>query len=95
MQISIKLISKLVSKLKPQYLADRLPQFLPGLYQAFKNPSADVRKAVVFTLVELYMALGDAFTPHLNQLNTAQLKLVTIYINRQVKKQSQRASEYS
>jgi CLIP-associating protein 1/2 len=42
--------------------------------QAFKNPSADVRKAVVFTLVELYMTLGDHFTPYLEQLNTVSFK---------------------
>ena len=41
-----------------------------------------VRKAVVFCLVDMYMVLGDDFAPFLGELNTSQLKLVTIYINR-------------
>jgi vesicle coat complex subunit len=30
-------------------------QVLPPLFEAFKNPNADVRKAVVFCLVDMYM----------------------------------------
>ena len=62
-----------------------LPQLLPPLFDAFKSPSADVRKAVVFALVDMYLVLGDQLTPHLSELSTSQLKLVTIYINRTTK----------
>jgi hypothetical protein len=37
---------------------------------------------VVFCLVELSLALGDRLAPHLAELSTSQLKLVTIYVNR-------------
>lgn len=56
--------------------------------QAFNNESADVRKAVVFCLVDVYLVLGDELTQHLEGLTTAQLKLVTIYINRTLKERS-------
>lgn len=36
---------------------------LPPLFEAFKNPNADVRKAVVFCLVDMYMVLGEQLTP--------------------------------
>ena len=64
---------------------------LPPLFEAFKNPNADVRKAVVFCLVDMYMVLGEQLTPHLAVLSTSQLKLVTIYINRTAKARADRA----
>eukprot|EP00798_Chlamydomonas_sp_ICE-L_P015142 gene15142-21202_t len=52
----------------------------PLLMQAFNDARADVRKAVVFTLVELWMALGDdRFQPYLASMTTTQEKLVTHY----------------
>ena len=43
-----------------------------GEAQAFKNPNADVRKAVVFCLVDMYLVLGEQLTPHLTSLSTSQ-----------------------
>ena len=60
----------------------RAQSVLPGLFEAFKSPNADVRKAVVDAIVDLYLQLGDWLMPYLSPLTTAQLKLVTIYINR-------------
>lgn len=82
LQASIRMLSKLVPMLPPVVLLEHVPQMCPGLFDAFKNPCADVRKAVVFCLVDIYMVLGDDFAPYLGELNTSQLKLVTIYINR-------------
>ena len=69
-----------------------MSQVLPPLFEAFKNPDADVRKAVVFCLVDMYMVLGEQLTPHLAVLSTSQLKLVTIYINRTAKARAERSS---
>jgi CLIP-associating protein 1/2 len=82
LQLAIRLQSKLVPRFSQLQLLAILPQVLPPLFEAFKNPSADVRKAVVFCLVDMYMVLGEQLTPHLAVLSTSQLKLVTIYINR-------------
>merc|ERR1712070_1248775 len=62
-----------------------LPQLLPPLFESFRNPNADVRKAVVFCLVDMYLVLGEQLTPHLTSLTTSQLKLVTIYVNKTMK----------
>lgn len=84
-QASIRLISRIVPRMSAAELQLLLPQLLPPLFDAFKSPSADVRKAVVFALVDMYLVLGDELTPHLSELSTSQLKLVTIYINRTTK----------
>ncbi|KAB2018453.1 hypothetical protein ES319_D08G230400v1 [Gossypium barbadense] len=72
----------LVGRLSQEELMAQLPSFLPSLFEAFGNQSADVRKTVVFCLVDIYIMLGKAFLPHLEGLNSTQLRLVTIYANR-------------
>lgn len=34
-------------------------QLLPGLFAAFQHPRPDVRKAVVFCLVDMWMVAGE------------------------------------
>ncbi|XP_058101370.1 CLIP-associated protein-like isoform X2 [Magnolia sinica] len=79
---SINCLTKLVGRLSQEELMAQLPSFLPALFDAFGNQSADVRKTVVFCLVDIYIMLGKAFLPHLEGLNSTQLRLVTIYANR-------------
>lgn len=78
----INCLTKLVGRLSQEELRAQLPSFLPALFDAFGNQSADVRKTVVFCLVDIYLMLGKAFLPHLEGLNSTQLRLVTIYANR-------------
>ncbi|PSR86388.1 CLIP-associated protein [Actinidia chinensis var. chinensis] len=78
----INCLTKLVGRLSQEELMPQLPSFLPALFEAFGNQSADVRKTVVFCLVDIYIMLGKAFLPYLEGLNSTQLRLVTIYANR-------------
>ncbi|GKT32686.1 hypothetical protein ADUPG1_006776 [Aduncisulcus paluster] len=52
------------------------------MFEAFRNPSADIRKAVVFCLVDLYMPFGNDLNPFLSTLTATQLRLVTVYVQR-------------
>jgi CLIP-associating protein 1/2 len=78
----ISCLTKLVSRLPPDELTSKLNSFLPMLFDAFGNQDADVRKTVVFCLVEIYIVLDNAFVPYLGSLSSTQLRLVTIYKNR-------------
>ncbi|KAI3888789.1 hypothetical protein MKW92_013155 [Papaver armeniacum] len=78
----INCLTKLVGRLSQEELMTQLPSFLPALFDAFGNQSADVRKTVVFCLVDIYIMLGKSFLPYLEGLNSTQLRLVTIYANR-------------
>nr|DAD20149.1 TPA_asm: hypothetical protein HUJ06_021612 [Nelumbo nucifera] len=78
----INCLTKLVGRLSQEEVMAQLPSFLPSLFDAFGNQSADVRKTVVFCLVDIYIMLGKAFLPYLEGLNSTQLRLVTIYANR-------------
>ncbi|KAD3068527.1 hypothetical protein E3N88_36407 [Mikania micrantha] len=78
----INCLTKLVGRLSQEELMAQLQSFLPALFDAFGNQSADVRKTVVFCLVDIYIMLGKSFLPYLEGLNSTQLRLVTIYANR-------------
>ncbi|KAL5990266.1 hypothetical protein ACLOJK_011163 [Asimina triloba] len=78
----INCLTKVVGRFSQEELMAQLPSFLPALFDAFGNQSADVRKTVVFCLVDIYIMLGKAFLPYLERLNSSQLRLVTIYANR-------------
>ncbi|XP_059660225.1 CLIP-associated protein [Cornus florida] len=78
----VNCLTKLVGRLSQEELMAQLPSFLPALFDAFGNQSADVRKTVVFCLVDIYIMLGKEFLPYLEGLNSTQLRLVTIYANR-------------
>ncbi|KAG7983333.1 hypothetical protein I3843_04G100600 [Carya illinoinensis] len=78
----INCLTKLVGRLSQEELMAQLTSFLPALFEAFGNQSADVRKTVVFCLVDIYIMLGKSFLPYLEGLNSTQLRLVTIYANR-------------
>ncbi|CAL5026552.1 unnamed protein product [Urochloa decumbens] len=80
--VCINCLTKLVGRLSQEELIDQLPTFLPALFDAFNNQSPDVRKTVVFCLVDIYIMLGKAFAPYLEGLSSTQLRLVTIYANR-------------
>ncbi|XP_062219673.1 CLIP-associated protein-like [Phragmites australis] len=80
--VCINCLTKLVGRLSQEELVTQLPSFLPVLFDAFSNKSPDVRKAVVFCLVDIYIMLGKAFVPYLEGLSSTQLRLVTIYANR-------------
>eukprot|EP01135_Chromosphaera_perkinsii_P003662 Nk52_evm41s250 gene=Nk52_evmTU41s250 len=78
----IKAFTQMVVKLEPSEVQRLLPQCVPELVKGYNSPSAEVRKAVVFCLVEIYLLLGEELTAHLRDLNSSQMKLLTIYINR-------------
>ncbi|KAM0941957.1 putative armadillo-like helical, CLASP domain, TOG domain-containing protein [Dioscorea sansibarensis] len=80
--ICIDCLTKLVARLSQGELMMQLPSFLPALFDAFRNQSPDVRKTVVFCLVDIYIMLGKAFLPYLQGLSSTQLRLVTFYANR-------------
>lgn len=92
LQAAIKALARAVSRMRPDALMSRCAAVLPPLFEAFDSASADVRKAVVFALVDMWVVLGDALTPHLGALSTSQLKLVTIYVNKVRGRAAARAS---
>ncbi|GBF89721.1 hypothetical protein Rsub_02891 [Raphidocelis subcapitata] len=80
---AIRCVQRAAARLPPAELSALAPAaLLPGLFAAFQHPRPDVRKVVVFCLVDVWMHVGDSLTPYLSSLSTSQLKLLTIYFTR-------------
>ncbi|GMH86943.1 hypothetical protein TrVE_jg3479 [Triparma verrucosa] len=81
----VRTLQKFIGRIPSPVLMSNLQLVMPTLVSCFSSPNVDMRKSVVFCLVEAYFVLGDKLMPHLSSLNAAQLKLVTIYVERQQK----------
>lgn len=71
----------------PETLIFTLVQLAEVLAYLMSNPNADVRKSVVFCLVEIHSAMKDdqVFNDQfMERLNQSQQKLVDIYIQRKL-----------
>ena len=66
----------------PQLLRE-ISSILDSVLPSFSSALVDVRKGVVFVLVELYGVVGDALYPYVtNELTPPQKKLLAIYVQR-------------
>lgn len=86
--LCLNVLSSALKHMSSSALLLEMPILLPLILPAFHSELVDVRKAVVFVLVEMYLVVGDALHPHVSILSPPQRKLLTIYIDRQM---SQRA----
>mmetsp|Transcript_31693 Transcript_31693/g.28079 ORF Transcript_31693/g.28079 Transcript_31693/m.28079 type:complete len:148 (+) Transcript_31693:239-682(+) len=76
LQSLIKANKYIISNSNSTELSPILMKITDPLVTTFNHPHANVRKSVVFCLVELYFAVGDAFENCLEELNPSQQKLV-------------------
>lgn len=60
-----------------------LHRFMPIIEHAINSTHSEVRKQAVMAIVDWYAAAGSALLPHLKHLTSAQLKLASIFYNRQ------------
>ncbi|EFC50021.1 CLIP-associated protein [Naegleria gruberi] len=78
----LRLLTKLIKLISPDILLGHVPSILPGVYEAFKHSNVDVRKSVVYLMVDLHFSLGELFEPYLKRLSIEQQKLIQIYIKK-------------
>ncbi len=69
-------------------LLTEMDGLVSAVLPAVASGLVDVRKAVVFVLVEVYLTVGDALLPHLQALSASQRKLLTIYIEKKLASRS-------
>ncbi len=65
-------------------LLSQLSTLMPAVLTSINSPLADLRKAVVFILVEVYLSVGDSVFPHIHSLTPPQRKLMTIYVEKRM-----------
>ena len=77
-----KLLDSIITTINSRVLLSVYSGFIQALYDGFGSKRPEVRKSVVFCFVSLYLNLGSLAVDLLKPLNTSQLKLITIYVNK-------------
>lgn len=79
---AIKLLTKVLKKMTLEEMETVADKCIPGIVQGYKHPMAEVRKGVVFALVEMYLTMDAPLMEKLGDLSSSQKKLLMIYIKR-------------
>ena len=79
---AIAMLTKVLQKMSQDEMLSVQDNCIPGIVKAYKHPMAEVRKGVVFALVEMYLTIGAPLMQHLGDLSSSQKKLLAIYIKR-------------
>ena len=80
--LALHVLASTLRHLSSAQLLSELPGLVNASLPSLSSSLVDLRKAVVFVLVEAYMVIGDALHPFVQELTPPQRKLFTIYIDR-------------
>lgn len=81
--LALHVIAGTLRSVPSSVLLTELPGLVESSLPSLSSEVVDLRKAVIFVLVEAYMVVGDALYPFVQDLAPPQKKLLTIYIDRQ------------
>jgi CLIP-associating protein 1/2 len=82
--VALHILAVIIKHLNSAQLLAELPTMIPSILPSFGSSLVDLRKAIVFVLVEIYLVVGDALHDFVSDLSPPQKKLLTIYIERQL-----------
>lgn len=82
--LSLQSLCSTITHLKSSELLELLPNIITIILPHFSSPLVDIRKNVIFILVEIYLIVGDQLYPYVKGLAPSQRKLLTVYIERQI-----------
>jgi hypothetical protein len=82
--LSLRVICNSVRFFSSATLLQQLPTLVPVVLSSINSPLPDLRKAVVFILVEMYLSVGDSVFPYIHSLTPPQRKLMTIYVEKRM-----------
>ena len=82
--LSLHVICGSIRFMTSSQLLDLLPRLIITILPSLHSAIADLRKSVIFILVEIYLSVGEALFPHIQTLTPPQRKLLTIYIKKKM-----------
>jgi vesicle coat complex subunit len=83
-QAFIRILTKIIMATNPTGLMGLMRIIINQMKDSLNHSNADVRKSVVFCLVEIQVMMQVDFAEYLEELTPSQQKLVTIYIQRRL-----------
>jgi hypothetical protein len=87
--ISLHTMAVAVKNCSSPQLIDRLPAIVSMILPSISSSLADLRKAVIMVLVEVYFVIGDALYPYVQDLAPPHRKLLTIYVEKMSEQREQ------
>jgi len=82
--LSLHVICGSIRFMTSSQLLDLLPRLINTILPSLQSAIADLRKSVIFILVEIYLSVGEALFPHIQTLTPPQRKVLTIYIKKKM-----------
>lgn len=82
--LALRVICNAVRFFSSAQLLQQLPTLVPVALSSINSSLPDLRKAVVFILVEMYLSVGDSVFPYIASLTPPQRKLMTIYVEKRM-----------
>ena len=86
LELLLNTFSFAVNKIDTENLLFLIPSFIDSLFSLLNNHVAEIRKQVVYCIVDLYFQIGEDFETYINQLTIPQRNLINIYIKKREKK---------
>lgn len=90
--LALHALCNAIKHLSSAQLLALLPRLIPAVLSSVNSALADLRKAVIFILVEIYLSVGDSVFPYVRTLTPPQRKLLTIYIEKRLGERKQATS---
>jgi hypothetical protein len=84
--LALRIIAEGIKHMEAGPLLVELPFIVHTVVPSLSSPVVDIRKAVIFVLVNSFLIIGDALYPFVSDLPAPQKKLLTIYIDKQMQK---------
>jgi hypothetical protein len=84
-RLALRILALCIPHLTSKELVLVLPLLMNNILPSFKSPLVDIRQAAVAVIVQMYILVGDVLHPYVKNLPPQQKKLLTIYIERQLK----------
>lgn len=82
--LALHIIAAAIKHMESAQLFIELPFIINAVVPSLTSALVDMRKAVIFVLVNSYIVIGDALYPFVSELPTAARKLLTIYIDKEM-----------
>jgi uncharacterized RDD family membrane protein YckC len=82
--LALHVLAATVRHLSSSQLLAEMPSLVAAALPSLSSSLVDLRKAVIFVLVEAFLVVGDALYPFVEDLPPPQRKLLTIYIDRKM-----------
>lgn len=82
--LALHVLASTMRHLSSALLIREMPLIVTAALPSLSSSLVDLRKAVIFVLVEAFMIIGDALYPFVQDLTPPQRKLFTIYIDRKM-----------